>query len=69
MFRFAISWPRALTASRAAREREGPGGDERGVLAEAVAHDHVRCDAVGPEQPGERDVAGQHGRLGDLGLQ
>ena len=26
-------------------------------------------DAVGGEQAGQRDVGGEHGRLGDLGLQ
>ena len=48
-------------------ERQAPGGDERAVLAEAVAHDHVGRDAVLAEQTGEGDVDGQHRRLGDLG--
>ena len=50
-------------------EGQGAGGDQRAVLAEAVAHDDVGGDAVGGEQPGEGDVGGQHGGLGDLGLQ
>ena len=49
-------------------EVEGVGRDQRAVLAEAVAHHHVGLDAVRGEQAGEREVGGQHGRLGDLGL-
>ncbi len=49
-------------------ERDRPGGDERTVLTEAVAHDEIGFDAVRREQPGERQVGGEDGRLGDLGL-
>ena len=49
-------------------EVEPAGGDERAVLAEAVADDHVGFDAVGSQQFGEGEVGGEHGRLGDLGL-
>ena len=61
----------AAGADRLERGVEGQraGGHERAVLAEAVAHHHVGLDAVGGEQPGEGEVGGQHGRLGDLGLQ
>ena len=61
--------PRALTASSAVVERQRAGGHQRAVLAEAVAHDHVRAHAVRGEQPRQREVGRQHGRLGDLGLQ
>ena len=62
-----------LAAARAHRlervgERQRAGGDQRAVLAEAVPHHHVRHDAVGGEQAGERRVGGQHGRLRDGGL-
>ncbi len=50
-------------------ERQCARGHECAVLADAVTHHHVRPDAVRGEQPGERQVAGHHGRLGDLGLQ
>ena len=50
-------------------EAERPGRHEGSVLTEAVTHDHVRGDAVSGEQFGEGLVGGQHGRLGDLGLQ
>ena len=49
-------------------EGHRPGGHECRVLAEAVAHHHVRSDAVGLEQAGEGEIGGEHGRLGDLGL-
>ncbi len=48
-------------------ERQPAGGDQRAVLAEAVAHHHVGHHAVGREQPGERGVDGQHRRLRDGG--
>ena len=52
---------RHLAAARAHRlervgERQRAGRDQRAVLAQAVAHHHVGRDAVGGEQPGERDV-------------
>ena len=50
-------------------EGQRTGRDERAVLAEAVAHHHVGVHAVGGEQPGQREVGREHGRLGDLGLQ
>jgi hypothetical protein len=50
-------------------ERQAAGGDKGAVLAEAVPHHGVGCDAVAGEQAGEGDVGGQHGGLGDLGLQ
>ena len=48
-------------------ERQALGGDERAVLAEAVAHHHVRRDAVLAQQAGESDVDGEHRGLRDLG--
>ena len=41
------------------------GGDEGAVLAQAVAHDHVRVDAVLGQQLINGGVHRQHGRLGD----
>ena len=64
----AISRPRALTASRASSKRQDAGRDQGAVLAEAVAHHEVGLDPVGRQQAGQRDVDGQHGRLGDLRL-
>ncbi len=49
-------------------ERERPRGDERPVLAEAVAHHHVGVNAVRGEHGGERRVDGEHCGLGDLRL-
>ncbi len=49
-------------------EAERVGRDERAVLAEAVAHHHVRVDAIGVEETGEGLVDGEHCGLGDLGL-
>ena len=40
--------------------------DQRGVLAERVAHDEVRGDPVGAQQPRERHVHREHRGLGDL---
>ena len=48
-------------------EVEGTGRHQRAVLAEAVAHHHVRAHTVVLEQPGQREVGGEHRRLGDLG--
>ena len=42
-------------------EGERAGGDQRAVLTEGVAHDHVRSDAVCREQTGERQVSCEHG--------
>ena len=57
-------------ADRLQRGVEGQrtGGDQSAVFAEAVAHHHVRAHAVRVEQAGQRQVGGQHRRLGDLGL-
>ena len=49
------------------RERQRPGRHQGAVLAQAVTHHEVGLDAVGGEQPGEREIDGQHGGLGDLG--
>ena len=50
------------------RERKHACRHERGVLAQAVAHDHVGGDSVGPEQARQGDVGGEDGGLGDGGL-
>ena len=50
-------------------ERQRAGGDQRAVLTEAVPHHHVRPYAVRGQQVGQREVGGEHGGLGDLGLQ
>ena len=57
-------------ADRLQRGVEGQrtGGDQSAVFAEAVAHHHVRAHAVRVEHAGQRQVGGQHRRLGDLGL-
>ena len=52
MSSLAMPRPRALTASRAAVERQGAGLDESAVFAEAVTDHHVRLDAVGLQHPG-----------------
>ena len=48
-------------------EGQRAGGDQRPVLADGVAHDHVGRDPVLAEQPRERGVDGDHRRLLDLG--
>ena len=50
-------------------ERERAGGDEGAVLAEAVPHHHVGMHTVRTEESADARVGGEHGRLGDLGLQ
>ena len=49
-------------------EGQHPGGDERAVLAQRVAHDHVGGEAIVGQQPANGLVQRQHGRLGDFGL-
>ena len=48
-------------------ERHRTGRDEGAVLAEAVSHDHVGADVVLAEEPGQGQVRGEDGGLGDLG--
>ena len=45
-----------------------PGGHQGRVLAERVAHHHVRVDAVGRQELHHGDVEGEHGGLGDRRL-
>ena len=64
---------RHLAPARAHRFERGlegqrPGGDQRAVFAEAVAHHHVGPDAIGGEQPLQRQIGGEQRRLRDLGL-
>ena len=49
-------------------EGKGAGRDQRAVFAQAVSHGHVGLDAVSGQQPGQRQIGGQHGRLSDRGL-
>jgi hypothetical protein len=62
-----ISRPRALTASNASA-KEGAGGDQRSVFAQAVSHGHVGLDAVSGQEPGQRQIGRQHGGLRNGGL-
>ena len=49
-------------------EGQSAGGDQRAVLAQAVAHRHVGPDAVRGQQARQGEIRGQHRRLGDRGL-
>jgi hypothetical protein len=49
-------------------KRQGAGGHERAVLAEAVTHHEIRHQAVGREQTREGDIHGEDRGLGDLGV-
>ena len=49
-------------------ERQGPGGDQRAVLAQTVPHGHIGPYAVSIQQTGEGQIGGEHRRLGNRGL-
>ena len=60
----------AAGADRFQRVCEGKraGRNQRAVFAQAVSHRHVGLDAVSGQQPRQRKIDGQHGRLRDRGL-
>ncbi len=62
-----LAAPRAYGLQRVLK-RQGAGGHQRPVLSKAVAHRHVRPDAVGREQAGQCQIRCQYGGLRDRGL-
>ena len=66
--RLAISLAPGADRLQGGVERQRARGHQGAVLAQAVAHHHVRAHAVRVEHPGQGQIGGQHRRLGDLGL-
>ena len=50
------------------RKGQSASGNQRSVFTEAMPHGHVGLDAVGSQEPREREVGGQDGWLSDGGL-